>query len=555
MIHSPHLWLAHYPEGVDWHADIPVGTVQGMLERSVARFPEHICLDFKGRLYTYREIGEKVRRFARGLQEMGVKKGGHVGLFMPNCPQFVISYFAILTAGGTVVNYNPLYSANELAHQIEDSRTEIMVTLNLKLLYDKLSPCIGNGCLRTVIIGNLANVLPLTKAALYSVMKLREMAHIPHDAAHIPFAAMLKYPDILHTTPHVDVQEDIAVLQYTGGTTGTPKGVMLTHANLSANAEMCRLWFYQAKEGQETIVGVLPFFHVFAMTVIMNFGISAGFRILLHPRFELAPLLSDIQQKKPALMAGVPTMFTAILNATTAKGGQRYDLSSLKMCISGGAALPLEIKERFEAATGCVLIEGYGLSESSPVVSANPLYGVNKAGSIGLPFPQTVLEVVDKDDEVTLLGQGEIGEICIRGAQVMKGYWNNDAETAHIMKGGRLHTGDLGYMDADGYFHIVDRKKEMILSGGYNIYPRHIEEVLYSHSSVVECAVIGVAHPVRGQVPKAFVVVKEGAHVSEGEMRTFLKANLSAYSIPQDIIFRESLPKSMIGKILKKELK
>ena len=550
----PYPWLSHYPEGIDWHADIPTGTVQGMLERSVARFPEHICLDFKGRLYTYREIGEKVRCFARGLQEMGVKKGVHVGLFMPNCPQFIIAYYGILTAGGTVVNYNPLYAPAELAHQIEDSNTTIMVTLNLKLLYDKLAPCLGQGTLTKVIIGNLANVLPMTKAALYSVMKLREMAHIPHDELHVPFAQMLKHGSTLLSRPTVNVEEDIAVLQYTGGTTGVPKGVMLTHANLSANAEMCRRWFHQAREGEEVIIGALPFFHVFAMTVIMNFGISAGFRILLHPRFEMRAVLEDITSKKPGLMAGVPTMFTAILNALQTKGAKRYDLSSLRMCISGGAALPVEIKQRFEEATGCSLIEGYGLSESSPVVAANPLYGINKTGSIGLPFPQTVLEVVDKDDEMTLLPQGEIGEICVKGAQVMKGYWQNAEETAKILKGERLHTGDLGYMDDQGYFHIVDRKKEMILSGGYNIYPRHIEEVLYTYPAVRECAVIGIGHPVRGQVPKAFVVLKEGASATESEIRIFLKANLSAYSIPQEIAFRESLPKSLIGKILKKEL-
>ncbi len=549
-----HAWLSHYPEGIDWHADIPVGTVHGMLERSVARFPDHVCLDFRGRLYTYRELGEKVRRFARGLQEMGVGKGVHVGLFMPNCPQFVIAYYGVLTAGGTVVNYNPLYAPSELAHQIADSKTEIMVTLNLKLLYDKLAPCLGAGTLRHVIIGNLANVLPVTKAALYSLVKLREMAHIPHDALHVPFAHVVKHEDKLLNRPPVDVEEDIAVLQYTGGTTGVPKGVMLTHANLSVNAEMCRRWFHQAREGEEVIVGALPFFHVFAMTVIMNFGISAGFRILLHPRFEMRALLEDITAKKPGLMAGVPTMFTAILSALNTRAARRYDLSSLRMCISGGAALPVEIKEQFEALTGCSLIEGYGLSESSPVVAANPLYGENRAGTIGLPFPQTVLEVIDKDDEVTLLPQGEIGEICVSGAQVMKGYWQNEEETAKVLKGKRLHTGDLGFMDAEGYFHIVDRKKEMILSGGYNIYPRHIEEVLYTHPAVLECAVIGVTHPVRGQVPKAIIVLKEGISVTESEIRSFLKANLSAYSIPQEIVFREALPKSMIGKILKKEL-
>jgi long-chain acyl-CoA synthetase len=546
-----HLWLNHYPSDIDWNAELPLGTVHGLLEQTEARFGNKICLDFKGKQQTYRELGDKVRRFAHALQQIGVKKGVHVGLFMPNCPQFIVAYYGILMAGGTVVNYNPLYSASELRHQINDSQTEIMVTLNLKMLYEKLSSFIGQGTLHTVIIGNLANVLPLTKAAIYTIMKQREMSSIPDDKHHIPFATMLKHsPDFQR--PSIDIHNDIAVLQYTGGTTGVPKGVMLTHANISANTEMCRRWFVGAKEGEETIVGVLPFFHVFAMTVIMNFGIASGFRILLHPRFELKPLLEDIAHHKPSLMAGVPTMFTAILNYVSTQ--KAYDLSSLRMCISGGAGLPLEIKEQFEAATGCSLIEGYGLSESSPVVSANPIKGTNKAGSIGLPFPQTILEVVDKDDEITLLPQGEIGEICVRGIQVMKGYWNNPLETKNVLRNDRLYTGDLGYMDEQGYFYIVDRKKEMILSGGYNIYPRHIEEVLYTHPAILECAVIGIPHAVRGHVPKAIVVVKESKKVTESELRAFLKAELSAYAVPHVIEFRESLPKSIIGKILKKEL-
>ncbi len=548
---APYPWVTHYPEDIDWSADLPVGPLYGLLERSEARFPDHICLDFKGKTYTYHELGQKVRRFAKGLQSIGVTKGTKVGLFLPNSPQYVIAYYGILKAGGIVVNYNPLYSANELEHQLQDSETEIMVTLNLKLLYAKLQPFIGQGALRKVVVGTLTSVLPMTKAAMYAVLKAKEMSAIPKDNQHVTFNALLGY-DTAVEAQEVHPYDDIAVLQYTGGTTGTPKGVMLTHANITANCEMCRNWFYKAEEGEETVMGVLPLFHVFAMTVVMNYAIASGFRIVLHPRFEMKPLLADIVAKKPGLMPGVPTMYTAILNYPHL---DRYDLTSLKMCISGGAGLPVEIKQQFEEVTGCKLVEGYGLSESSPVVSCNPLYGVNKPGSIGMPFPKTILEVVDKDDEETLLEQGETGEICIRGPQVMKGYWKNEVETQQVLKQGRLHTGDIGYMDEDGYFFIVDRKKEMILSGGYNIYPRHIEEVLYTHEAVLECAVIGVDHEVRGQVPKAFIVLKEGMEAEESEIRQFLKASLSAYSVPHAIEFRDELPKSMIGKILKKELK
>lgn len=547
-----HPWLAHYPKEIDWYADIATSRLDGLLDRTEARFSEHVAIDFKGKIYSYRELAHKVRCFAHGLQALGVTKGMRIGLFMPNCPQYVIAYYAIVKIGAVVVNYNPLYARTELEHQIHDSGTEIMVTLNLSVLYDKLKDFVGQGKpLRHVVVGNLASVLPLTKAAMYAMLKRKEQIDVPQDDYHSTFNEMLSYSPEVMPVP-IDEHSDVAVLQYTGGTTGTPKGVMLTHANITANCEMCRRWFYRAQEGQESVLLALPLFHVFAMTVGMNFALASGFKLILHPRFEMKALLEDIEQKRPALMPGVPTMFTAILNY---KQRENYDLSALKMCISGGAGLPLEIKQQFETLTGCSLVEGYGLSESSPVVSCNPLYGTNKAGSIGIPFPNTILEIVDKDDERTLLPQGEIGEICIRGVQIMLGYWNQPKETANVLKDGRLHTGDLGYMDAEGYIFVVDRKKEMILSGGYNIYPRHIEEVLYTHPAVSECAVIGMDHPVRGQVPKAFVVLKEGHPLDEKTLRAFVKEHVAAYSVPHDIVFLDVLPKSPIGKILKKELR
>ncbi len=548
---NEYAWLRHYPEGIDWHQEVPVGTLPSLLDHTESRFPDNIALDFKGKLYSYKELGEKVRRFAHGLQKLGVVKGTKVGLFLPNCPQFVIAYYGILKAGGIVVNYNPLYSKTELAHQIEDSETEIMVTLDISLLYPKLKPFIGQHQLRHVIVGDLMSVLPFAKSTLYRLLKASDRSVIAQDAHHSNFVEVMDTTPISNA-PEIDATEDIAVLQYTGGTTGTPKGVMLTHANLTANTHMCASWFVKAVPGEETIMGVLPFFHVFAMTVIMNFGISIGARIMMHPRFEMKPLLADITKKKPSLMPGVPTMFTAICNEPDIK---KYDLTSLQMCISGGAGLPTEIKQRFERVTGCKLVEGYGLSESSPVVSCNPLYAENKAGSIGIPFPNTILEIVDKDDGERLLPQGEAGEICIRGSQVMRGYWKNEEETASTIKHGRLYTGDIGYMDEQGYFFIVDRKKEMILSGGYNIYPRHIEEVLYTHEDVLECAVIGIPEELRGEVPKAFIVLKDGKDPDEVAMRAFLKDSLSAYAVPAEIAFIDELPKSMIGKILKKELK
>jgi long-chain acyl-CoA synthetase len=543
-------WQQHYPDGLVWESEIDASPMHMRLDRAAEQYPNHPCVEFKGRVFTYHEIAEKVARFARGLHEMGIGKGSKVGIYLPNCPQFIIAYYGILRAGATVVNYNPLYSPRELEHQIVDSGTQVMVTLSLKALYDKLAPMLEKTCLTTIIVSEMSEALSVAKGALFAIAKAKEIADIPFDDVHVPFARMMEYPPLVQTA-HICPHEDIAVLQYTGGTTGVPKGVVLTHANLTANIRQCRLWFASAKDGQETIIGVLPFFHVFAMTVVMNFAIASGFRIIMHPRFELRAVLDDIQKYHPSLMPGVPTMFATMVNYS--KIG-KYNLRSLKMCISGGAPLPYEVKIRFEELTGAKLFEGYGLSEASPVVACNPIYKENKLGSIGMPLPATVLEIVDKDDGVTLLPQGEVGEICVRGPQVMSSYWNKPEETALVLKNGRLYTGDIGYMDEDGYFFVVDRKKEMILSGGYNVYPRTIEEVIYQHCDVLEVAVIGVPHALRGQVPKAFVVVKEGKRLTEEDIRAFLKDKLSAYAHPHVYEFRDALPKSMIGKILKKEL-
>ena len=546
---SLHPWLAHYPTNVDWHADIPQCAVHERLDRAEKLYPQHIALDFKGKTMSYAELAQKVRRFARGLHELGVGKGSRVGLFLPNSPHYVIAYYGILRAGATVVNYNPLYSARELEHEINDSGTELMVTLNLNMLYHKLQPLVCKSALKRIIVGYLTDALPPAKAALFTLAKAGELAHPPRDARHIHWDEMMDHPDSVRTA-HINPTTDIAVLQYTGGTTGTPKGVVLTHGNLTANIRQARLWFPDAEDGKEVMMGVLPFFHVFAMTVVLNFSIAGGYRIILHPRFELKTLLHDIQHKRPTFMPGVPTMYSALLNY---KKLDKYDLSSLKMCFSGGAPLPEDVKTRFEKTTGCVLVEGYGLSETSPIVAANPIKGVNKSGSIGVPLPGTIIEIICPDTG-TPQPTGSIGELCIQGAQVMQGYYNRPEETANTLKNGRLHTGDLGYMDEEGYIFIVDRLKEMIISGGYNVYPRNIEELLYQHPDVVEAAVIGLPHATRGQVPKAYVALKDNATTTAQELKDFLRDKLSAYAMPAEIELRASLPKSPIGKILKKEL-
>lgn len=543
-------WLKHYPKGVDWHAPIAIKPLYMILDDAVKRWPENIATDFFGKTTTYTELLEKVNRTARGLQDLGVEHGTRVGLFMPNCPQYIICYYAILKLGGVVVNFNPLYSGHEIEHQIRDANVELICTVNLQAIYSKLVPFLTGTSLRKVIVAQFQNAMPLTKRALFVAAKSKDIADIPSDDKHVPLSDLMDSQDLV-LSPRIEPKTHPAVLQYTGGTTGVPKGAVLTHANLYANAKQCSMWMHGLEEGGETLLAVLPFFHVFAMTVAMNFALMNGFRIIIHPRFDLKTVLADIDSKRPTLMPGVSTLYATINNY---KQLGKYDLSSIKMCISGGGPLPMEVKENFERITGCKLVEGYGLTESSPVTSCNPLFGINKTGSIGMPFPGTIMEIIDKDDKTTLLPAGEIGEVCIKGPQVMLGYFGKPEETTNVLRGERLHTGDLGKMDDDGYFYIVDRLKEMIIVGGYNVYPRNVEEVLYGHEAVAEAAVIGLEHPTRGQMIKAYVVLREGKTVGEGELKAFMKARMSAYAVPHEIAFRDTLPKSPVGKTLKKEL-
>ncbi len=543
-------WLKNYPPNTEWHATYTAQPMHTLLDNAADKYPDNIAIDFMGKEYTYAKLQDMVNRVARGLHEIGVGKETRVGLFMPNCPQFVIAYYAILKAGATVVNFNPLYSEHEVEHQIRDSKVEVMFTLNLRILYPKLKPFIGNGMLRKVVVGFFQEALPLSKAALYTMAKATDIVLPPRNDYHVTFNHLLASSNEVKV-PQIIPSQHIAVLQYTGGTTGVPKGAILTHENLYANTLQCTAWTDGLEEGKETVLAVLPFFHVFAMTVALNLAIYNGYKIVPHPRFELKRVLSDIQEKKPTLVPGVSTLYATINNY---KFLDRYDLTSIKQCISGGGPLPVEVKQRFEELTKCRLVEGYGLTEASPVTNCNPLQGENKTGSIGMPLPGTIVEVLDKEDRVSVLPQGEIGEICIRGPQVMKGYLNQPEESAAVLRNGRLHTGDVGYMDEDGYFYIVDRMKEMIIVGGYNVYPRNVEEVIYAYEGVAECAVVGLEHPRRGQMIKAYIVLKDGYKVSEDALKEYMRENMSRYAVPHQIEFRDELPKNMIGKILKKEL-
>jgi long-chain acyl-CoA synthetase len=553
MTTPPHLpWSRIYPASVDWAAPLPVCPLTDIFDRSVRDYPDHIFMDFLGRCTTYRATADLIARAAKGLQDLGIKKGDRVGLLLPNTPYYVILYFAILKLGAVVVNFNPLYAPREIERQVQDAGVAVMATLDMPLIYDKLPPLLGRTALRRIIIGSMANILPKPLCWLYPLLKRRDIARIPQDDGHILFDRLIANNGDF-APASIDPLQDLAVLQYTGGTTGIPKGAMLTHANLAANVEQSRLVFPKAEFGKEIMLGVLPFFHVFAMTAVMNFTVRVGGKLIMLPRFDLDQVIKTIAKKRPTLFPAVPTIYTAINHY---KHLAKYDLRSIKYCISGGAPLPVEVKHDFERLTGCILVEGYGLSETSPVACCNPVEGENKTGSIGLPVPGTIIEIISLEDNQTPMPQGERGEVCIRGPQVMTGYWKHAAETEAVLKptpdGPRLHTGDVGYLDPDGYVFIVDRIKDMIAAGGFKIYPRLVEEAIYLHPSVEECIVAGIPDEYRGQTVKAFIKLRAGTTLTAGELKEFLKDKLSPIEMPKQVEFRESLPKTMIGKLSRK---
>jgi long-chain acyl-CoA synthetase len=550
MAEQSYLWEKSYPAEIHWNTPIWTGPIFSYLDQSRRRFPNRPAFNFMGRIWTWEEIGNLTDRMAKGLHDHGVEKGVKVGICLPNTPYYLIAYYAIAKTGATIVNFNPLYAERELAHQIEDSQTDLMVTFDLKIAYDKIEKMLRTTRLNQIVICPFVDILPFPKNFLFSLFRSGEIADVPNDDRHI-FISRLTDNDGVFTPPPIDIENDIALLQYTGGTTGIPKGAMLTHANLTANVEQCVSWFQDIHHGQEKMLGVIPFFHVFAMTAIMNFSVKCGFEIVALPRFDLGETLALIDKEKPHFFPAVPAIYNAINNHPKLS---TYDLTSLRYCISGGAPLPIEVKKRFEGTTGCILVEGYGLTEASPVVCANPTEGINKPGSIGLPLPSTIVELCEpQSGEPSPLG--EAGELCLKGPQVMKGYWNKPEETAKIFRNGFLRTGDVAYMDQEGYVFIVDRIKDLILVNGYNVYPRTIEEAIYLHPAVEECVVAGLPNKDRGEIPKAWIKPKHGRLLTEAEMRDFLKDKLSPIEMPRLIEFRDKpLPKTMIGKISRKEI-
>ena len=549
---QPYLWEKSYPADIDWHAPITPQDVPALMENAAAKYGTRPAIDFIDRIYSYGEVAELVNRAAKGLRTQGLNKGDRIGLMLPNCPAMVISYYAVLKAGGTVVNFNPLYAEEEIRDQIEDSECDVLITLDMPLIYDKAAKMLGKTRLKKIVLASMAEQLPFPKSLLYRLLRRRDIVALPADGRHMSFKDLCAN-DGRSEEIDINPEEDIAVLQYTGGTTGRPKGAMLTHANLTANVQQANYYFQETKFGEEVMMGVLPLFHVFAMTVVMNFSVHAGAKMILLPRFELETVLKAIHKKRPTFFPAVPTIYIAINNHPGVAAG-KFDLTSMQYCLAGGDTLPRVVQEKFESLSGCRLLEGYGLSETSPIALCNPSTGESRAGSLGLPAPGTVVEITDIENPSRVLPQGETGEICITGPQVMRGYWNRKEESEAALLDGRFHTGDVGYMDEDGYTYLIDRLKEIIFAGGYNIYPRHVEEAIYRHPAIEEVTVAGIEDAYRQQTVKAFVKLRAGQSLDAEGLTAFLKDKLSAIEMPKQIEFRDELPKTLIGKLSKKEL-
>ncbi|MFY4774661.1 AMP-binding protein [Metabacillus sp. RGM 3146] len=544
-------WLNQYPEELPKDVSIEKKALQDYLESSAEEFPNKTAIHFLGKKLTFKEIYQQSLKLASYLQGLGLKKGDRASIMLPNCPQAVIAYYAVLFSGGIVVQTNPLYTERELEYQLKDSGSTFIITLDL--LYPRVTKMKAVTSLKHIIVTGIKEYLPFPKNLLYPFVQKREnkvLLKLEHGGnTHLLKKILRIYsPDVKKAA--IDPSEDIALLQYTGGTTGFPKGVMLTHENLVSNTLMCTAWMYRCKKGEETVLGVLPFFHVYGMTTVMNLSIMQGFKMVLLPKFNALEALKTIDREKPTLFPGAPTIYIALLNHPDLS---KYDLSSIKSCISGSAPLPAEVQEQFEKTTGGKLVEGYGLSEASPVTHSNFLWDKRKKGSIGVPWPNTDAAIISLETGREA-EPNELGELAVRGPQVMKGYWNMPEETAAVLKDEWLYTGDIGYMDEEGYFYIADRKKDMIIAGGFNIYPREVEEILYENDKIKEVVVAGVPDPYRGETVKAYVVLKDGVSATEEELDDFSRKHLAAYKVPRIYEFRNELPKTAVGKILRRVL-
>ncbi|HUT49859.1 MAG TPA: long-chain fatty acid--CoA ligase [Alphaproteobacteria bacterium] len=550
---AKHSWENVYPDGVDWNLKIVPKPIPAILDEAAAVAGNRTMIDFLGRRFSFADLHDQANRAAKGLQALGIGPDTRVGLFMPNVPQYVPSLFGALKTGATAVNLSPLLAPRELAHMIEDSGTKVLITIDLKLLYDRVPALLADTCLEKVIVARMADALPFPKNKLYGIAKKKAIAVFPLDDQHMRFDDLLAN-DGEYAAQDIDPERTVALLQYTGGTTGLPKGAMLSHAAITSADAMYSAWGGQFRErpaDQNKTSLVLPLFHIFGLSVVLLGAIRDRSEIILYPQPDIDLILKDIARKKPNVLPGVPTLFTALANHPKAR---ETDFSSLNYCASGGAPLPPEVQALFHKVTGVQVYEGYGLTETSPAATAQVRKNEYRIGSCGVPLPGTEIEIRGLDDGAIKMSAGEIGEICIKGPQLMLGYWNREEETREALRDGWLFTGDTGYLDKDGYLFIVDRKKDLIISSGFNVYPRNVEDAIYEHDAVEEVTVIGIQDDYKGEVPKAFVKLRDGASLTVDDLKASLKDKLAKYEIPAEVEFRDALPKTPVGKLSKKEL-
>lgn len=548
-------WVKNYDEGVAETIEVPDHPLPWIMEESARKSPNNVAITFMGKDITYRELNDTVDTVAAGLAASGFKKGDRAVIYMPNTPQFVMIYFGVLRAGGIVIATNPLYSEREVEHQLHDCGAETIFVMSRYYPMVKNVQRKGKTNVKRVIVTHIKTYLPSIKRILYGLLKEKKAGdHVSLEAGDTWFKDFLALGKQA-TKPDVTITaEDMALLQYTGGTTGVAKGAVALHRNLAANARQLQEWIPDLQYGEEVFIAAIPYFHSYGMVtaMILPVSIAAKMVVIPDPR-NLSEVMGSIEKHKATFFPGVPTLYVAINNHPDILAG-KHDLTSIRACLSGSAPLLVETKERFEEITGGKLVEGYGLTESHVVATANPLLGDNRSGSIGFPIPNMECRIVDAVEGDKELPVGGIGELILKGPNIMQGYWNMPEETANALRDGWLYTGDIARMDEEGYFYIEDRKKDLIIAGGYNIYPREVEEVLMTHPAVVEVAVAGVMDPKRGETVKAWVVKKEGDPTTEQEIITWSKTLLAKYKYPRMIEFREELPKTAVGKVLKREL-
>lgn len=555
-------WLDHYGPTVPKTVDIPDQPLTWLLDESARRYGANLAIEYYGTRLTYLQLASLAERFARALVRLGVKRGDRISVCLPNSPQFPIAFFGALKAGAVVVPTNPLYTSPELEHQLNDAGVSVIVLLDQ--FYPALEPIRERTPVKHVILTNVSDYFPAPlalgfKALEYIKERGKKTVDVKGLLARPGYHSFKELLGTSHGTrgfevyalPTAAAPDDVALLQYTGGTTGVAKGAVLSHRNLLANTVQCWAWNDLLPGSHHISLCVAPFFHVYGLTVAMNLPIYSGSTMVLLPRFRVKDTLKAIKKYRPDLFPGVPTMYLALAREVERT---KQDLSSIKVCISGSAPLPLEIQTRFEAVSGARVVEGYGLTEASPVTHCNPVFGDRRIGTIGLPLPETISTIMNSETG-DFVPPGQTGEILVKGPQVMQGYWQRPDETAMVMKDGWLRTGDVGYMSDDGYFTVVDRVKDIIIASGYKIFPRDVEEVLFQHPAVLEATVVGIPDPYRGETVRAYIVLKPGQHATAEELTEFCKERLAIYKVPKQFVFRDELPKSLIGKVIRRVLR